>query len=229
MRILLIEDDTELGPATLTRLRENGLAADLAATLLEADDKLSTNRYDCIVSDRRLPDGDGLAYLIRMRRNGSTTPVLILSVLGSARDRVEGLDHGADDYLQKPFLAAELIARVRALCRRTDHPRPSIMRCGEIVIDVARRRVFRGSDLMTLRAKDFAVLELLVSRAGHVVRRSELIECCWDEMAEPMSNVVDVAVGRLRRALGPPALITTVRGVGFMIRESEQRRMPGDV
>jgi two-component system copper resistance phosphate regulon response regulator CusR len=141
----------------------------------------------------------------------------MLTAMGEVVERVAGFDEGADDYMVKPFAFAELAARVGALCRRAEPPRPPVVVVGDLEVDMARRRVRRAGVLLTLTAKEFAVLELLVARAGQVVPRADLIDCCWDEMAEPMSNVVDVVVSQLRRKLGAPAVIGTVRGVGFVI------------
>ncbi|RJO72260.1 DNA-binding response regulator [Nocardia panacis] len=217
MRVLVIEDDERLGHEVAMGLRAAGFAVDLAYRLGEADLKISVNVYDCLVVDRGLPDGDGLLFLAAKRQAGLRVPVLVLTARDEIADRVSGFDHGADDYLGKPFALAELAARVRALCRRREQPAPARLTFGDLDIDLARRRVLRGGVLRTLTPKEFAVLELLAVRAGGVVSRSELIECCWDEMAEPNSNVVDAVMAQLRRKLGPPQVIETIRGIGFMI------------
>ncbi|MFE4336673.1 winged helix-turn-helix domain-containing protein [Streptomyces sp. NPDC056831] len=217
MRILVLEDDPELGPAIAAGLREAGFAVDLAVNLADADFKLAVNSYDCLVADRMLPDGDALTLLAAQRKAGSTLPVLLLTALDAVSDRVAGFEHGADDYLVKPFASAELTARVRSLCRRGQPARPPVLRVGDVELDVPRRRVLRAGVLLTLTAKEFAVLEVLLLRAGEVVTRTELIERCWDEMSEPLSNVVDVLISQLRRRLGPPEVIATVRGIGYRI------------
>ncbi|AUG82051.1 transcriptional regulator [Kitasatospora sp. MMS16-BH015] len=219
MRVLVIEDDPELAPVLVRGLREAGFAVDLADDLAAADLKLAVNVYDCVVADRMLPDGDALTLLAAQRKAGSTLPVLLLTALDAVTDRVAGFEHGADDYLVKPFAFAELAARVRALCRREQPARPSELRVGELELDFPRRRVRRAGVLLTLTAKEFAVLEVLMLRAGEVVTRSELIERCWDEQTEPSSNVVDVCIGQLRRRLGPPELIETVRGAGYRLTD----------
>ncbi|MCP2163602.1 two-component system, OmpR family, copper resistance phosphate regulon response regulator CusR [Goodfellowiella coeruleoviolacea] len=215
-----MEDDNELAFEIVSGLRQAGFAVDLAVDAGSADLNLSTYTYDCVVLDRGLPDGEGLALLRGWRERGERVPVLVLTAMDSVDERVAGFHHGADDYVGKPFAMAELVARVGALCRRLEQPRPTTIRFDDVEIDVPRRRVFRGGVLLSLTTKEFAVLELLASRRGSVVSRSELIEHCWDEMAQPMSNVVDAVIAQLRRKLGPPPLIATVRGVGFLISET---------
>ncbi|MBU3067840.1 response regulator transcription factor [Nocardia sp. NEAU-G5] len=217
MRLLVLEDDPELGPAIARGLREVGFAVDFAFDLADADVKLAVNTYDCLIADRMLPDGDALTLLAAQRAAGSTLPILLLTALDAVTDRVAGFEHGADDYLVKPFAFAELNARVRALCRRGHPARLPQLRVGDLELDHPRRRVRRDGVLLALTAKEFAVLEVLMLRAGEVVTRSELIESCWDELTEPLSNVVDVLIGQLRRQLGPPELIVTVRGAGYRI------------
>ncbi|MFJ8623685.1 winged helix-turn-helix domain-containing protein [Kitasatospora sp. NPDC093550] len=219
MRVLVLEDDPELGPVIIRGLREAGFAVDFATDLADADVKLAVNTYDCLVADRTLPDGDALTLLTAQRKAGSTLPVLLLTALDAVGDRVAGFEHGADDYLVKPFAFAELNARVRNLCRRDQPARLPELRVGSLELDLPRRRVRRDGVLLTLTAKEFAVLEVLMLRAGEVVTRTELIERCWDEQAEPLSNVVDVLIGQLRRKLGPPDLVSTVRGVGYRLAD----------
>ncbi|MFJ9847094.1 winged helix-turn-helix domain-containing protein [Kitasatospora sp. NPDC101155] len=219
MRVLVLEDDPELGPVITRGLREVGFAVDFATSLADADFKLAVNTYDCLVADRTLPDGDALTLLSAQRNAGSTLPVLLLTALDAVSDRVAGFEHGADDYLVKPFAFAELNARVRTLCRRGQPARLPELRVGTLELDLPRRRVRRDGVLLTLTAKEFAVLEVLMLRAGDVVTRTELIERCWDEQTEPLSNVVDVLIGQLRRKLGPPELISTVRGVGYRLAD----------
>jgi DNA-binding response OmpR family regulator len=217
MRVLVLEDDPELGPAVASGLRDAGFAVDLATDLADADLRLAVNAYDCWVADRSLPDGDSLGLLASRRARGSTLPVLVLTAMGELDDRVAGFDQGADDYLVKPFAMAELVVRVRALCRRGVAARPALVVHGDLQLDVPRHRVTRDGVLLSLTAKEMAVLEVLLERPGDVVSRTELIERCWDELNEPSSNVVDVLVAQLRRRLGPPDVIETVRGVGYRV------------
>ncbi|MEU7903544.1 response regulator transcription factor [Actinoplanes sp. NPDC049118] len=216
MRILVIDDNQDLNFRVTRGLRSIGFAVDGAFDLAEADFKLAVNTYDCLVLDRDLPDGDGAA-LIGGQGGGARPPALVLTARNAVADRVEGFAAGADDCLGKPFAMAELVARVRALCRRVGEIRPSVLHLGDLALDLSRRRVTRRGALLALSAKEFAVLELLALRAEHVVTRSELIERCWDEQAEPESNVVDAVMARLRRRLGPPPVIESVRGVGFRL------------
>ncbi|MEV6361307.1 response regulator transcription factor [Nocardia asteroides] len=217
MRVLVVEDDDELGRRIATGLRAAGFAVDLARLLVDADVNIAVNSYDVLIVDRGMPDGDGLHLLASVRARGYRVPALVLTARDEVSDRIAGFDHGADDYLGKPFALAELAARVRALSRRREHPAPARLLLGDLEIDLPRRRVQRGGILRSLTPKEFAVLELLAARAGSVVSRSELIEACWDEMAEPNSNVVDAVIAGLRRKLGPPQVIETVRGAGFVL------------
>nr|WP_269327605.1 response regulator transcription factor [Kineosporia mesophila] len=214
---MVVEDDDELGLALAEGLRAAGLAVDRAGSRAEADEKVWVNRYDCVIADRGLPDGDGLELIRIWRKSGYAVPVLVLTALGAVEDRVEGFAHGADDYLGKPFALAELVARVRALGRREQHPRLPELAVADLTLDVPSHRVRRSGVLLALTAKEFAVLEALMLRAGEAVTRTELLERCWDEMSEPASNVVDVVIRHLRRKLGPPDLIESLRGVGYRI------------
>jgi two-component system copper resistance phosphate regulon response regulator CusR len=217
VRVLVLEDDRKLGDEVVAGLRAAGFAVDVSRDMADADLKLAINRYDCLVIDRGLPDGDGLDLVRQQRDSGQRVPVVVLTARDTLSDRLDGFDHGADDYVVKPLALDELAARVRALCRRQERPAATRTIVGDLVIDRPRRRVQRGGVLLTLTPKEFGVLELLAINAGSVVTRTELIEHCWDEMAEPSSNVVDVVIAQLRRKLGTPPLIETVRGVGFTI------------
>ena len=218
MRVLVLEDEPELGGEIASGLRSVGYAVDLVAAIADADLSITVNGYDCLVLDRVLPDGDGLELVRALRGNGSRVPVLMLTAMDTISDRVSGFSVGADDYLVKPFAFAELAARVGALCRRAEQPRPAVLRSGGLEVDTARKRVRRDGVLLPLGAKEFAVLELLMVRAGQVVSRTDLIEHCWDEQADPVSNVVDAVIAQLRRKLGAP-VISTVRGSGYLIDE----------
>ncbi|MFG2909160.1 response regulator transcription factor [Kitasatospora sp. NPDC048286] len=217
MRVLVVEDNEDLRFAVAATLRSDGLAVDEAADLSAADEALFVTAYDCVVFDRMLPDGDSLDYVRRLRHDGGTVPVLFLTSLDQIADRVEGFAAGGDDYLVKPFALPELIARVRNLCRRSGSLTPPVHRIAGLEVDTARRQVRRDGVLLVLTPKEFAVLELLATRADQAVPRAQLVEKCWDEMAEPNSNVVDVLVSQLRRKLGDPSPIHTVRGVGYRL------------
>lgn len=217
MRVLLVEDDENLRFGVAAALRAAGLAVDEAADLPQADQALFVTAYDCAVFDRTLPAGDAAAYVDKLRGEGRTVPVLFLTARDTVEDRVEGFASGGDDYLVKPFAVPELVARVRSLCRRAAVVRPPVHRVGDVEIDTARRQVRRGGVLLTLTSREFAVIEVLAARGDQAVSRAELIESCWDEMAEPQSNVLDVLISQLRRKLGDPPLIHTVRGVGYRL------------
>jgi DNA-binding response OmpR family regulator len=218
MRVLLLEDDRELAAALAAALRRAGLAVDVVGTLAGADEALSVNTYDTAVLDRMVPDGDALDLVRRLRAGGRTVPVLFLTARDLVDDRVDGFTAGGDDYLVKPFAMPELVVRARSLCRRAGSFRPPTLVVGDLRIDTARHEVTRAGVLLRLTLKEFAVLELLAARAGTAVRRADLIESCWDETADPASNVVDVLITQLRRKLGDPPLLHTVRGVGYLLR-----------
>jgi DNA-binding response OmpR family regulator len=220
VKVLVVEDDDDLGYAVAAALRAAGIAADLVGDLPGADEAISVNRYACVVFDRMLPSGDSVEYLATLREGGWSIPVLFLSARDSVGDRLAGFANGGDDYLVKPFAVAELVARVVSLGRRAEQngpPSAPVLRVGDLEVDVPRRQVRRAGVLLTLTAKEFAVLELLATRPGEIVSRTDLIEQCWDAMTEPMSNVVDVVIAQLRRKLGSPALIETVRGAGYLL------------
>ena len=221
MRVLIVEDDADLREAATHALRTAGFAVDAVRDWSGADVALAVNGYDCLVLDRMLPDGDGAEHLRSSRARGLSVPALVLTALSGLPDRVAGFEAGADDYLGKPFATAEFIARVRALCRRSASTLPVVLRLHDIELDTARREVRRGGVLNMLTPKEFAVLEQLLTRAPAAVSRADLREHCWDEQADPLSNVVDVVVTQLRRKLGSPNVIHTVRGTGYRAGEPD--------
>ncbi|MGH9228439.1 MAG: response regulator transcription factor [Acidimicrobiales bacterium] len=216
MRLLVVEDDAELRRPVVWRLRHDGFAVDEAGRLDEADEAVHVSAYDCLVVDRLLPDGDALDLVGRWRAEGIDTLVLFLTARDTPTDRVEGLGVG-DDYLTKPFDLDELVARVRALCRRGVRPRPSVVRRGGVEVDRATREVRRDGVRLFLTPKEFAVLEALVDEPGVVVSPEELFERCWDERTDLMSRSVTVHISSLRHKLGDPPLIRTVRGGGYVL------------
>ncbi|PRX47004.1 DNA-binding response OmpR family regulator [Prauserella shujinwangii] len=216
MRVLVAEDDENLRVAVEAALRGSGLAVDTAADLPDADEALAVNAYDCVVFDRMLPAGDALPYVERRRQAGWTVPVLFLTARDTVRDRIAGLAW-ADDYLVKPFAVPELVVRVRSLCRRSGLPTPSVLRWRDLELDVGAHEARRGGTGLRLTRKEFAVLERLVAAAGDTVGRAELIAAAWDELVPPASNVLDVLVTQLRRKLGPPPVLHTVRGAGYLL------------
>ena len=220
VRVLVVEDDDVLGRVVQRGLTEEGHAVDVATTVAAADELLSVNLYGLLVLDLGLPDGDGLVLCRRVRGRGDPVKVLVLTARDSLSDKVAGLDAGADDYLTKPFDFPELAARVRALGRRPDQARPTVLTAGDVTLDPATHVVKRGAVVVPLTPREFALLHELLARAGEVVTRTDLLEAVWDAHYDGTSNVVDVHVTNLRRKLdlpGAPAPIETVRGVGYRI------------
>jgi DNA-binding response OmpR family regulator len=218
VRVLVVEDDPDLQIAVPAALRSAALAVDLVADIAAADEALWVNAYDCVVFDRRLPDGDSIRYVRARRQDGWAVPVLFLTAMDTLADRVDGFEHGGDDYLVKPFEVEELIVRVLSLSRRGPTIRPPILRYADVELDTGRREVRRAGVLVTLRAKEFCVLEYLMANPEQTVSRTALLEHCWDAAADPMSNVVDVTITRLRSRLrGGPDLIQAVRGQGYRL------------
>ena len=198
MRVLIVEDDVRLAGLLRRGLVKDGLAVDLASTGEDALWMAAAHDYDAIVLDVMLPGIDGFETCRRLRVAGVWTPVLILTARDSVEDRVAGLDTGADDYLVKPFAFAELLARLRALARRGEPERPSVLVAGSLRLDPASRRVWRGDTEITLSAKEFALLETFMRRPGEVLSRLHLLEHAWDFAYENRSNVIEVFVRRLR-------------------------------
>ena len=221
MRILVIEDDGDIRDAVERGLRAAGFAVDTVADLPDARFAGEVNDYDTVVADRVLPGGDALELVAELRAGGDTTPVLFLTSRDAVADRVDGFEVGGDDYLVKPFALEELVARVRSLCRRRDRRVPVIVVVGDLEIDRARAEVRRNGVLLPLTIKERCVLSFLADNAGMIVARTDLIEHCWDEVHDPMSNVVDAHVASLRRKLGRPNPIRTVRGTGFVLEVAD--------
>ena len=221
VRVLVIEDDAPLGRILVRGLVEDGYATDLAATVREAHEHVAVNDYDLVVLDLGLPDGDGIDLCTELRTGGHQVPVLVLTARDGLSDKVAGLDAGADDYLTKPFDFPELSARVRALLRRPAETRRPVLECGDLTLDVASHRVWRGAITIPLTAREFSLLRQLMGSPDAVVSRTELLEHCWDAHYDGLSNVVDVHVANLRRKLTEPGgddPIETVRGVGYRLR-----------
>ena len=216
MRVLVVEDDGELAEAIAAGLRLEGMAVDIALDGDAALDRALVNDYDVIVLDRDLPGVHGdqvcakLAGTVRAR-------ILLLTAAGTIADRVDGLGLGADDYLPKPFAFAELIARIRALARRSHPAVPPVLAAKGVTLDPARRLATRYGRSLDLGPKELAVLELLMAAGGRAVSAEELLERGWDEMADPFSTAVKVTVSRLRRKLGEPPVIETVAQAGYRI------------
>jgi len=221
MRALILEDDARLRSLVSRTLTRAGLACDETARIGEADELLSLHDYDLLVLDRRLPDGDGLEVCRRARARGFRHSILMLTAMDHAEAEIEGLSEGADDYLGKPFDLEVLAARARALLRRNEARAPRELKSGTLRLDPSKRRVWRGSEELNLTAREFTILELLMAAPGAVVSREDILEHAWGEREEPMSNTIDVLVGRLRRKLdasGKGSTIETVRGMGYRLR-----------
>jgi DNA-binding response OmpR family regulator len=217
VRVLVIEDDRELAEAIALGLRRERMAVDLAFDGPSGLEHGLVNDYDVIVLDRDLPGLHGDDVCAQLIQAGSRSRVLMLTAAGTIQDRVEGLGLGADDYLPKPFAFAELVARIEALFRRSQPAVPPVLAYDELELDTARRRASRGGRALDLGPKEFGVLEMLLAAKGRVVSAEELLERVWDEMADPFTTAVKVAVSRLRRKLGDPPLIETVAQAGYRI------------
>ncbi len=223
MRVLVVEDETKLGQLLQRGLREEGYAADLADRGEEALWMAHAVDYDAIVLDVMLPGVDGFEVCRKLRGDGVWSPVLMLTARDAVDDRVTGLDAGADDYLAKPFSFEELLARLRALTRRAPVERPSVLEVGDLRLDPASHRAWRGDVELDLSAKEFSLLELFMRRPGIALSRSQLIDGAWDMAFEARSNVVDVYVRYLREKVDRPFgrdSIETVRGVGYRLRSN---------
>jgi DNA-binding response OmpR family regulator len=217
MRVLVVEDHKRLAKAVADGLRREGIAVDLAFDGREALTHVAINRYDVVVLDRDLPGVHGDDVCRALVAEGSGTRVLMLTASSTIKDRVDGLGLGADDYLPKPFHFAELIARIRALARRSSTPLPPTLAHGDLTLDPARRVAVRGGRRLMLSSKELAVLEYLLAAEGRVVPAEELLVSVWDEAANPFTTTVKTTIGRLRAKLGNPPLIETVRGNGYRI------------
>jgi two-component system, OmpR family, response regulator len=221
MRVLVVEDDPKMAGLLRRGLVEEGHAADVAGTGDEAIWMAQAVEYDAIVLDVMLPGRDGFEVCRQLRRDGVWSPVLMLTARDAVEDRVAGLDAGADDYLRKPFSFSELLARLRALVRRGATERPTVVEVGDLRLDPAARRVWRGDTEIQLSTKEFALLEAFARRPDEVLSRDRLLEHAWDFAYEARSNVVDVYVRYLREKIDRPfgrSTLETVRGMGYRLR-----------
>ena len=219
VRVLVVEDQKVLADRIAEGLRDHGMAVDIAYDGEAAMEIAAFTAYDVIVLDRDLPRVHGDAVCAHLVAGPATARILMLTAAAAVDDRVDGLNLGADDYLAKPFAFAELVARIRSLARRSPS-RPPVAFCGDLAVDLARRRVSRAGRPVTLTRKEFGVLEVLLAADGGVVSAEELLEKVWDEHADPFSNTVSVTVSRLRRKLGSPPPIQTVVGSGYRLRDA---------
>lgn len=219
MRILVIEDNPKMATAIGQGLKEQGFAVDMAHTGFEGEEQAVANSYDAVVLDLMLPDRDGLDVCRSLRRRGIKVPILILSAISATSDKVTGLNAGADDYLGKPFEFDELVARVRALLRRGQATEATILRVGDVELDLTKRVVKRGGKEIPLTNKEFALLEYFMRKAERVLTRAQIGEHVWDMNFDPTSNVIDVYVSMLRRKVDKgfeAPLIHTIIGRGYM-------------
>jgi two-component system OmpR family response regulator len=222
VHILLIEDDAEAAEFLVKGLRESGYEVSHARDGREGLLRATEGQFDLVVTDRMLPHVDGLAIIQLMRQKGVSTPVLVLSALGTVDDRIRGLKAGGDDYLTKPFAFAELLARIEALLRRrSSAPQATRLKVEDLEFDLLARRVTRAGREVELTARELKLLEFLMRRAGQVVTRTMLLEGVWDLHFDPQSNLIDVHISRLRQAIDRGSdhpLIHTVRGSGYVLR-----------
>jgi DNA-binding response OmpR family regulator len=221
MRALVLEDDERLRSLVVRTLTRAGLACDEAARIADAEELMSLHEYGLVVLDRRLPDGDGLDVCRRARAAGFRNSILMLTAMDQPEDEIEGLSEGADDYLGKPFDLEVLAARAHALLRRNAVRAPRELTAGDLRLDPGRRAAWRGAEPLSLTSREFTILELLLRTPGAVVSREDILEQAWGEREEPMSNTIDVLVGRLRRKLDrprQPSRIETLRGMGYRLR-----------
>ncbi len=224
MRVLVVEDEKKTASFVRKALQAEGFAVDVC---LNGDDALAAAKatpFDGIVLDIMLPGRDGLSVLHQLRERKNTTPVLLLSARGEVNERVEGLDAGADDYLPKPFELAELVARVRALTRRSTENKSVILRVGDLALDTVTHKAQRRGREIELTAREYRLLEFLMRSAGRLCGRMMILEKVWDYHFDPGTNLVDVYIRRLREKIDAefePKLLHTARGTGYVLREAE--------
>jgi DNA-binding response OmpR family regulator len=224
MRILIVEDDSRIARFVAKGLREQAYAVDVATNGEDALDRAAINTYDLAILDVMIPPPDGFEVCRQLRKSGLPFPILMLTARDTTDDRVRGLDTGADDYLTKPFEFRELLARLRALLRRSGELRPNRIEVEDLVLDTAAQRAARGGRQISLTTKEYALLEYLARNAGRVVGREEISEHVWDETFDPFSNTIEVYMNRLRHKIDEHearALIHTRRGAGYMLGGAE--------
>jgi DNA-binding response OmpR family regulator len=220
MRILLVEDDDTLRDSAAAYLKASGFAVDPAATGKMARELAAVSPYDAVILDIRLPDDDGFALCTAFRARTPAPRILMATARDAVDDRIAGLNLGADDYLVKPYALGELVARLRALLRRPNADAAVILRVADLTLDPTTREARRGERPIALTTKEFAVLEVLMRASGRVLTRGFISEHAWDDNYDPLSNVIDVYVARLRRKIdqdGELPLLETIRGAGYRI------------
>ena len=222
MRVLIVEDDRKTASFIRKALQSEGFAVDVCRDGEEGLAAARVTAFDAIVLDIMLPGRDGLGVLRQLRQRGSGIPVLLLSARGAVEERVEGLNAGADDYLPKPFVIAELVARVKALGRRGGESRPAVLRVADLTLDTTTRVAERGGTKIELTAREYRLLEFLMRSTGRICGRMAILEKVWDYGFDPGSNLVDVNVMRLREKIDAgfePKLLHTARGLGYTLKE----------
>ncbi|MCY1672081.1 response regulator transcription factor [Novosphingobium sp. SL115] len=222
MRLLIVEDNARLAALVAGPLRHAGYACDLAQSLEQADAAVAVVRYDAVVLDLGLPDGDGMNWLKARRTGGFDVPVLVLTARGALNDRITGLDSGADDYLVKPAATDEIAARIRALLRRPGGRASPVLQVGDLLFDAAARRAHFAGTLLDLTRRETDLLELLMRQAGTVVRRERIETALYGFDEEVSPNAIEAVVSRLRRrlqALGGGEMIHTLRGLGYLLQD----------
>ena len=220
MRILVVEDEPAAAAVLAKGLREHAYAVDVSSDGESAFEQVGVNDYDLVILDVLLPGIDGLDLCRQLRETGAAVPILMLTARGGLDQRVEGLDAGADDYLPKPYQFPELLARVRAQLRRGPNLAAAVLTVADLTIDTRARRVERGGHPIQLTSKEYALLEYLVRRRGEVVGRADIAEHVWDDSFDPMSNLIEVYIQRLRRKIDDghtTKLIRTRRGAGYTL------------
>jgi two-component system, OmpR family, copper resistance phosphate regulon response regulator CusR len=218
MRLLLVEDDAHIARFVAKGLREQAYAVDVSSNGDDALYQADINTYDLVILDVMIPGRNGFEVCRQLRKSGKRMPILMLTARDAVEDRITGLDHGADDYLTKPFEFRELLARLRALLRRSGELRPAKIVVADLVLDTAAQSVSRAGRSVTLTAKEYALLEFLARNAGRVVGRAEIAEHVWDESFDPFSNLIEVYVNRVRRKIDADSskpLLHTRRGAGY--------------
>lgn len=226
MRVLLVEDDETVREGAAAFLRAAGFAVDPVGTGKMARELAAVSPYDAVVLDVRLPDDDGFALCTAFRARVPAPRILMATARDGVEDRIAGLDLGADDYLVKPYAMRELVARLRALLRRPESAAPLVLRVADLELDPATREARRGPRAIPLTTKEFAVLEVLMRANGRVLTREYIGEHAWDDNFDPMSNVIDVYIARLRRKVdtdGEAPLLSTVRGAGYRLSPPDRR------